>query len=171
MNRCDSASALAIRPAIGPEFYSRVAFDEVLYLLHHWLNDANLPRKTKERYLAWLDNEAVHTLPTLSQNFRVYSSFPSPPSKLEQNGLPNLWYWFIGNKGLLHELDHQQNFAAVVSSRQSYRSEDRQRWFRKFLHAAQAIDRDNDWWLLFPSIAAGPLSEHVARRCQVRSVK
>lgn len=175
MNRCDSAPELIIKPTIGPAFKpeskSWIAFDEVFHLLHHWLNEADLPRKPKERYLAWLDNEAVHTLPTLRHNFRVCSSFPSQPSDTEQNSLPNLWYWFIGNKGLLRELDHQQKFAAVVSSRQSYRSEDRRRWFRKFMHAAQAIDRDNNWWLLFPSIATGPLSEHVARRCQVRSVK
>lgn len=148
-----------------------VSADEFLPLLEDIIQAAAFPRKFKEHHLSWLTDIASPNASSLVTQLQVYRRFPSEPVDSAQPKDSPLWYWCVGTTGWLHELHHHPNFATVVSSRQSHRSEDRQRWFRKFLHAARSIDRADDWWLIFPSIATGPLSEHVARRCDVKSIK
>lgn len=163
MNRCNSASELSSS--------SRLALAETFDLLKQLINRTALPRKKQQHYLTWLDSDAVDHISSRDERVHIYREFPSSkPLAIYEHQL-KLWYWFFGSQGLLHELQQGPTFASIVSSRQSQRSEDRQRWFRKFLHAAQAIDRLQDWWLLFPTIATGPLSEHVAQRCNIRSIK
>ena len=163
MNRCNSASELS-----SP---SRLALAELFELLQQLVNRTALPRKKQQHYLAWLNSDAVDHISNGDVLVHIYRKFPSSKPLAIYDHHPKLWYWFFGSQGLLHELQQCPSFASIVSSRQSQRSEDRQRWFRKFLHAAQAIDRLQDWWLLFPTIATGPLSEHVAQRCNIRSIK
>lgn len=149
----------------------RVALETVIGLIRQLTLQSVSPRTARDFPFSWFEDNAHRQRRAFAACLQVYCEFPS------LRGSPNfcqehpLWYWLIGSPGLLHELQHHPKFAAVVSSRQSYRNEDRQRWFLKFLKAARSIDRDQDWWLYFPSIATGRLSEHIAQRCEMKSVK
>jgi|GEM_PF-2130372 len=148
-----------------------VALETVIVLIRQLTLQSVSPRTVRDFPFSWFEDYAQRERRAFDACLQVYCEFPS------LRGSPNfcqehpLWYWLVGSPGLLHELQHHPSFAAVVSSRQSQRNEDRQRWFRKFLQAARSIDRAQDWWLYFPTIATGPLSEHVARRCEMKSVK
>ena len=121
--------------------------------------------------LDWLDR-AIHSgkLPW-GESIRLFTRFPSRRGDiLEQQGI-HYWYWFSGPPHLLNHLSLSSSFASIVSSRQSHRNEARSNWFRKFLHAARSLGRDDDWWLVFSEIATSLLSEHVSQRMQMRSIQ
>jgi|694.fasta_scaffold00262_15 hypothetical protein len=159
MKRCDSATE------------ALVALETVIVLIRQLTLQSTSPKTARDFPFSWFEDCAHRQRRAFDACLQVYCEFPS------LRGSPNfcqeypLWYWLVGSPGLMHELQHHPSFAAVVSSRQSHRNEDRQRWFRKFLQAARSIDRAQDWWLYFPTIATGPISEHVARRCEMKSVK
>lgn len=121
--------------------------------------------------LEWLDHSIQCGELPWGESIRLFTRFPSQRCEiLEQQGL-QYWYWFSGPPHLLHQLSLSSSFASLVSSRQSHRNEARSNWFRKFLHAARSLSRDDDWWLVFPEIATGLLSEHVSQRFQTRSIQ
>jgi hypothetical protein len=150
---------------------SMIELNEAFSLLRQYTALADVTAKTKARYFDWLERCKAWYFRDEPYGLRIFPKFPalSSPTSRFANPAIESWYWCLGPLGLLYELPHA-SFSAVVSSRQSHRSEDRRRWFRKFLHAAQCIDRMNDWWLIFPNTATGSLSKHVANRCQMKSI-
>lgn len=151
---------------------SMIELNEAFSLLRQYSTIAEVSQKTKARYLDWVERCEAYYLRDEAYGLRIFSKFPAPSSPTSKftNPATDVWYWCYGPLGLLHELSHAISCSTVVSSRQSQRSEDRRHWFRKFLHAAQSIDRMHDWWLIFPDTATGPLSKHVANRCQMKSI-
>ena len=97
MNPCDCA------------IDNRVALNDAFELLHQQLKRLELPRKTHDRYGAWFEHESLSTLAAISDNLRVYRTFPSNPPYLQQTDMVDRWYWFVGPQGLVHEFNQPQN--------------------------------------------------------------